>query len=329
MKPRLLKPLLLVALAALPLLSPQSSARAQSLSVAQTPAQTSQQTTSAVEDNWERYTYAGEEFSVELPSMPFVVESSRSVSQFKSEPIRTFGLYSRGIVLIVTSFDKPQEQETFDRFATYHWGGRGPAYVRDIKLGDFVGKEYKSVEGVHARAHVFRTKRHAYLVWGMSKVEDDPRIARFLNSFALGGKPSGIAIYEPPPPAVVVPSGPPPATPPVTPQGAGQVSPTTTHAAGEPYRAVELVRKAIIVYKPEPGFTEEARKHNVTGVVRLRAVLEAGGRVGHISVVKGLPDGLTEKAINAARHILFFPAEVDDGRAVSQYVTLEYNFNIY
>jgi outer membrane biosynthesis protein TonB len=44
--------------------------------------------------------------------------------------------------------------------------------------------------------------------------------------------------------------------------------------------------------------------------------------------VSRLPDGLTEKAIEAARRISFTPAE-KDGRKVSQYVTIEYNFNIY
>ena len=86
-----------------------------------------------------------------------------------------------------------------------------------------------------------------------------------------------------------------------------------------------MTRKALITYKPEPGFTEEARKNNVTGVVRLRAVLHASGAIQSISVVKGLPDGLTEKAIAAARQIRFEPAQ-KDGRKVSQYVILEYRF---
>ena len=89
-----------------------------------------------------------------------------------------------------------------------------------------------------------------------------------------------------------------------------------------------MTRKALITYKPEPSFTEDARKNNVTGVVRLKAILSASGAVTGISVVKGLPDGLTEKAIAAARQIRFTPAE-KDGHTVSQYVTLEYNFNIY
>jgi TonB family protein len=95
-----------------------------------------------------------------------------------------------------------------------------------------------------------------------------------------------------------------------------------------PFRQAEVTRKAVIISKPEPGFTEEARKENVTGVVRLRAVLAADGRVRHILVIKGLPHGLTEKAVAAARHIRFTPAE-RDGRPVPQFIILEYNFNIY
>lgn len=94
------------------------------------------------------------------------------------------------------------------------------------------------------------------------------------------------------------------------------------------FRPGEVTRKAVLTSKPEPGFTEEARKNNVMGVVKLRMVLAATGQVTNIAVVKGLPDGLTEKAIAAAKQIRFQPAQ-KDGRAVSQYATIEYSFNIY
>ena len=94
------------------------------------------------------------------------------------------------------------------------------------------------------------------------------------------------------------------------------------------FKQNEVTQRALITFKPEPGFTEEARKNTVTGTVRLRAVLSANGEVINISVVKGLADGLTEKAIAAARQIKFRPAQ-KDGHTVSQYVVLEYNFNIY
>ena len=95
-----------------------------------------------------------------------------------------------------------------------------------------------------------------------------------------------------------------------------------------PFRQAEVAQKAIITFKPEPGFTEEARKNNVNGLVRLRAVLATDGRVKHILVMKGLPHGLTEKAVAAARQIRFTPA-VKDGRPVPQFIILEYNLNVY
>ncbi|HEX8458836.1 MAG TPA: energy transducer TonB [Pyrinomonadaceae bacterium] len=94
------------------------------------------------------------------------------------------------------------------------------------------------------------------------------------------------------------------------------------------FAAKEVTRRAQIISKPEPLYTEEARKNQVTGTVRLRLVLGANGSISGISPISRLPDGLTEKAIEAARRISFRPAE-KDGRPVSQYVTIEYNFNIY
>jgi len=100
---------------------------------------------------------------------------------------------------------------------------------------------------------------------------------------------------------------------------------------GEPngiFRSSELTTKAIIIAKPEPGYTAQARHNNTRGVVRLSAVLDADGQVKNILAIKRLPDGLTEKAIAAARQIRFTPATLD-GHAVSQLIVLEYNFNIY
>jgi protein TonB len=90
----------------------------------------------------------------------------------------------------------------------------------------------------------------------------------------------------------------------------------------------DVSSKARIISRPEPQYTEEARRNQVTGTVVLRAVFSAGGAVTNIKAIKGLPDGLTEKAISAARQIKFVPAQ-KDGRNVSQYIQIEYNFNLY
>jgi len=75
-----------------------------------------------------------------------------------------------------------------------------------------------------------------------------------------------------------------------------------------PFEARMVTTKVVITAKPEPEFTEEARKHNVEGIVRLRAILSSSGQVRNISILKRLPDGLTEKAIAAAHRSKFRPA---------------------
>jgi TonB family protein len=95
-----------------------------------------------------------------------------------------------------------------------------------------------------------------------------------------------------------------------------------------PFRKRDVDTEAVITFRPEPAFTKEARENDVYGVVRLRVVLSSKGKVERVTVVKGLPDGLTEKAIAAAMQIRFTPAR-RYGHAVSQYVALEYYFNGY
>jgi TonB family protein len=90
----------------------------------------------------------------------------------------------------------------------------------------------------------------------------------------------------------------------------------------------EVDQKARILSRPEPRYTEEARDNQVAGTVVLRAVFAEDGLVKNIRVVSGLPGGLTERAVEAALEIKFAPA-LKDGRAVSQYIQIEYNFNLY
>lgn len=98
--------------------------------------------------------------------------------------------------------------------------------------------------------------------------------------------------------------------------------------AGNVYK-IELVdSKAVILSKPAPSYTKEARKNGTSGVVRMRVLLNALGNVTDIQMLSALPDGLTESAIEAAKQIEFDPA-MKDGHPVSQWITIEYNFNLY
>ena len=94
------------------------------------------------------------------------------------------------------------------------------------------------------------------------------------------------------------------------------------------FKPSEVNSKARILSRPEPQYTEDARKNQVSGTVVLRAVFSSNGTVTNIRTVSGLPHGLTERAMAAARQIRFAPA-TKDGRPVSQYIQIEYNFNLY
>ena len=83
-----------------------------------------------------------------------------------------------------------------------------------------------------------------------------------------------------------------------------------------------------LIAKPEPHYTEEARRQGTVGTVILRVVFSSTGEITQIRAINGLPFGLTERAIAAARAIKFVPA-MKNGQPVSVFMQLEYNFNLY
>ena len=94
------------------------------------------------------------------------------------------------------------------------------------------------------------------------------------------------------------------------------------------YKAPEVTSRPRVVSKPEPHYTEAARRNGTTGTVVLRVVFSSSGEVTNIQALQTLGDGLTEKAIAAARQIRFVPA-LRNGRPVSMYMQLQYNFNLF
>lgn len=87
------------------------------------------------------------------------------------------------------------------------------------------------------------------------------------------------------------------------------------------------------VDKPErisgsaPRYTEIARKARIQGVVRLEAIIDEHGHVIDIEVRSGLPMGLTEAAVEAARQWRYRPARLD-GKPVAVYFNLAVQFEL-
>lgn len=76
----------------------------------------------------------------------------------------------------------------------------------------------------------------------------------------------------------------------------------------------------------EPGYTDTARKARIGGIVILELTIETDGRVGGARVLKPLPMGLDQKAIEAVRKWRYAPAEDPPGKRVRAIHNVTVNF---
>ncbi len=80
-------------------------------------------------------------------------------------------------------------------------------------------------------------------------------------------------------------------------------------------------------HKEPPRYTEPARKERIQGLVILRLVIDETGEVTEIDVLKGLPYGLTESAIETVERWEFEPA-LHNGKPVSVLYNITINFRL-
>lgn len=100
-----------------------------------------------------------------------------------------------------------------------------------------------------------------------------------------------------------------------------------TRADDEPIVVGGAVLKPEILVKTQPRYTELARRANITGVVVLKAVIDERGYVTNLEVLRTLPMGLEQAAVDAVRTWRFKPATLH-GRPVKVYFNLTVNFQI-
>ena len=276
------------------------------------------------DERWERYTGKGESFSISLPERPAALityKPARVLDFRKGENYRgtLYSVYSDGIAYLIYSFPRHSEpiKELADEFVYRYSTTIKVVSARDVTAEGFAGQRYlikfREMDGV---LDFYATDNRAYILQVVGGDESNPSVRRFLESFTLGkdagaDKTSGSAIIE------------------VKPDSNKSSQPgSTPEEPGPTFSTNEVTRKAVIVLRREPQYTEEARQAGVSGKVVIKAVLSASGKVTNIEVTKSLQHGLTEKAIEAARQMIFIPA-IKDGKFVSQTIHLEFNFSVF
>jgi periplasmic protein TonB len=88
------------------------------------------------------------------------------------------------------------------------------------------------------------------------------------------------------------------------------------------------VSNPVLVYAPDPEFSDEARRAKYQGVCVVGLIVDAQGNPQRVRVVRPLGMGLDEKAIEAVRQYKFKPATYQ-GHAVPVEIDIEVNFRIY
>ena len=87
------------------------------------------------------------------------------------------------------------------------------------------------------------------------------------------------------------------------------------------------VRAPVKIFAPEPRYTEEARRARIQGMVILRAVIDEHGDVADVKVLKDLPLGLVESAIETVKQWKYEPATLD-GEPVPVYFIISVGFHL-
>ena len=200
------------------------------------------------------------------------------------------------------------------------------------------GREYAvTLDKKTGLIHFYVDGSRVYVLTVLNPQANFAAIQRFLNSSGLKmpGSPVGAAIVGDP--KLTPPSAAAPGAGGIGPgrgenSGGGKGSAPATGAEGTDYNRIfkgsDVTTRARVLSKPEPQYTESARKYAVQGTVVLRAIFSNSGEVTNIRVMRRLPHGLTERAVGAAKLIRFTPA-LKDEHPVSTYIQLEYNFNLY
>lgn len=98
-------------------------------------------------------------------------------------------------------------------------------------------------------------------------------------------------------------------------------------ADGPPYRVGDKVTRPEKISGAPPVYLDAARKAGVTGVVILEAIIDENGDVTDVNIVKSLPEGLDQAAVDAVRTWKFKPATLD-GKPVKVYYTLTVNYTM-
>jgi TonB family protein len=276
---------------------------------------------------WEKYKIGRHELSIDLPKMPIRNGSQDMCSNFQKHSFFSYADETMYEVTVVQKIDLPIPQICRERrlFSDSTLAAR-LAEIRSSKpemsetsVMQSGRQAYKFAGGEDVRWIIPDMEKDRWIELGVIRRDDrksfEDSFVKSLDLAVAAGKEVGKGA-----PTVIG-----------DPVQAADIKLLAVPDEGDakPGAAKQIVANPLrMIVKPKAVYTDVARRSNTQGTVRLRITLLANGSVGEIAVLKDLPNGLTEQALEAARKIVFLPARIN-GVPVSKSVTVEYGFNIY
>ncbi|HEX6649767.1 MAG TPA: energy transducer TonB [Pyrinomonadaceae bacterium] len=257
------------------------------------------------QSSWTTYTVQEDVLAVALPKQPDVNEDLEKSDKHRRR--RTLSAFADGVQYTIYVIENRGKRQTLQSFideqttSTPKWELESE---RELNLNGIAGKSFVYPDN-KGMVQFFATEDRLYDFRAYGAPIDDARVTRFFSSISLTGQQAGIEV------------------------SANTTESSNTGAATErPRKGDEVDRKIQFKSRPAPEYSDEAKRKGVRGVVVLKCIFRSNGTVTDIKVIAGLPYGLTESAIEAAKQIKFVPA-TKDGHNVSMWMQLEYNFNLY
>ena len=266
------------------------------------------QTRQAELQAWKRYTVDGERFSVILPTVPAMTTRDMTIWELrKSRRERSIGAYADGAVYTIHVVENVQRKSLEDFIRDRNRSNRWDLSTETaVTINDINGKQYSSVgKPVNDTSQFFSANGRLYEFSVVGNSPEDEGAKQFFSSIVISKKADGIEIHDG--------------------EGTPFSSPSCDQIAGG---GREVDRRVRVVMKPEPRYNELARQKRTVGTVIVKAVFSCNGSVTDIRVLQELPNGLTDQAIAALKKLKYVPA-VKNGKYVSMWMQLEYNFNLY
>lgn len=246
--------------------------------------------------NWQRYQVSGKKVSLNFPKLPTKMTSSNPCGNTESE---TFAAYAKGRAYIFTIYSKSENpipiycpdkkgfsQASFPAYLDEVAKNNGKKEISDkVNYGGQTVYQFSSGSANFWLINDFQNKS-----WYEFKVvgeNDENALKNFVGSLEISTNKTAVEISEGADSTI----------------GDKDYDSENTDSNG--------TAGLLILHKPRARYTDAARQSQVQGTVRLRVTFRASGAISNVTPVSGLPNGLTEQAIIAAKRLIFRPATLN------------------